>query len=168
MLIKNRLTSLPADSSRERNAPLFQRRPAVGTVLPVGLYRFAAVRAGAGSARRGDVAAHSAHQPDDSQHGLKIERKERKDSLADQKALPAVGELLGLVVAVVFVMLVMFTACFAHVLLRVGVERLLAARSAEVIRLPLVLGLAGRGGGVNLHAANGIVYRSHRSAPFLF
>jgi transposase/uncharacterized membrane protein len=41
--------------------------------------------------------------------------------------------LLGLVVAVVFVMLVMFTACFAHVLLRIGVERLLAARRAEVI-----------------------------------
>jgi uncharacterized membrane protein len=39
--------------------------------------------------------------------------------------------LLGLVVAVVFVMLVMFTACFAHVLLRVGVERLLAARRAD-------------------------------------
>ena len=44
----------------------------------------------------------------------------------------------------------------ADVFFRVVVERLFAAGGAEIISLPFVLGLAGRGLGINIHATNGI------------
>lgn len=46
---------------------------------------------------------------------------------------------------------------FTEIFLRVLVEGLLAPERTEIIGLPLVLGLACGGGGVNIHAANGIV-----------
>jgi len=45
---------------------------------------------------------------------------------------------------------------FADVFFRVIIERLLAAGGAEVIGLSFVLGLAGRGLGIDIHTTNGI------------
>ena len=57
---------------------------------------------------------------------------------------------------------------FAKILLRFFVKSLFTTERAEVIGLPVVLGLASGGGGVNIHAADGIMYSScHWWSPLL-
>ena len=47
---------------------------------------------------------------------------------------------------------------FAEILLRILIEGFLASRRAEVIGLSLVFGRSSRGGGVNVHVADGVMY----------
>lgn len=49
---------------------------------------------------------------------------------------------------------------------RVRIKRLLTAGRTEIIGLPLVLGCASGGGGVNVHSANGIMYCSCHISSF--
>src|SRR5574339_1054824 len=54
-------------------------------------------------------------------------------------------------------MLLMFI-CLAEIFLRVLIKGFLAAWGTEVVGLPLVLGRASRGRGINIHSTNGVVY----------
>ena len=54
-------------------------------------------------------------------------------------------------------MLLMFIR-LAEIFLRVLIKGFLAAWGTEVVGLPLVLGCASRGRGVNIHSTNGVVY----------
>lgn len=56
---------------------------------------------------------------------------------------------------------------FSKILLGFLVKGFLATERAEIIRLPLVFGYTGSGGGIDIHVANGIVYSgSHKRVSF--
>lgn len=56
---------------------------------------------------------------------------------------------------------------FAEILLGIGVKRLLATKRAKIIRLPLVFGCAGSGGGIDIHVANGVMHSGcHKEVSF--
>ncbi len=55
----------------------------------------------------------------------------------------------------------------AEILLGIGIKRLLAAKRAKIIRLPLVFGCAGSSSGVDIHVANGVMYSGcHKLVSF--
>jgi len=57
----------------------------------------------------------------------------------------------------------MMFVCLTEVFFRFLVESLLATERAEVVSLAVVLGRAGGSRGINVHAADGIMYgRCHR------
>jgi len=57
---------------------------------------------------------------------------------------------------------------FSKILLRFLVEGFLTTERAKIISLPFILRCASSGCGVNIHAANGIMYCScHRLSPFV-
>ena len=63
-------------------------------------------------------------------------------------------------------MMVCVLVGFAQVLLRLFVEGFLATERAEVVGLAFILRCASGGGGINVHAAYGIVYCSCHSNSF--